>query len=109
MNDQLQLPLQPLSENLPSSTYSEFERDAPKYEAYESAIHFALKSVFEKFNVKEIDPVGERFDPHRHQAISTVQSDLEPNSVVQVLQKGYQLHERVLRPALVTVAKAVEN
>ena len=68
-----------------------------------------LKSVFEKFNVKEIDPVGERFDPHRHQAISTVQSDLEPNSVVQVLQKGYQLHERVLRPALVTVAKAVEN
>ena len=68
-----------------------------------------LKSVFEKFNLKEIDPVGEKFDPHRHQAISTVQSDLEPNTVVQVLQKGYQLHERVLRPALVTVAKAVEN
>lgn len=68
-----------------------------------------LRSVFEKFNVKEIDPAGEKFDPHRHQAISTVQSDLEPNTVVQVLQKGYQLHERVLRPALVTVAKAVEN
>ena len=70
-----------------------------------------LKSVFEKFNLKEIDPVGQKFDPHRHQAISTVESDAEPNTVVQVLQKGYLLHERVIRPALVTVAKAkaVEN
>jgi molecular chaperone GrpE len=70
-----------------------------------------LKSVFEKFNVKEIDPAGEKFDPHRHQALSTAESDLEPNTVVQVLQKGYLLHERVIRPALVVVAKskAVEN
>ena len=65
-----------------------------------------LKSVFEKFNVKEIDPAGEKFDPHRHQAISTVESGAEPNSVVQVLQKGYLLHDRVIRPALVVVAKA---
>jgi molecular chaperone GrpE len=64
-----------------------------------------LKSVFEKFNVKEIDPLGEKFDPHRHQAISTVESDAEPNTVVQVLQKGYLLHDRVIRPALVIVAK----
>lgn len=70
-----------------------------------------LKSVFEKFNVTEIDPVGQKFDPHRHQAISTVESDAEPNTVVQVLQKGYLLHERVIRPALVTVSrhKTVEN
>ena len=70
-----------------------------------------LKSVFEKFNVNEIDPAGQKFDPHRHQAISTVESDAEPNTVVQVLQKGYLLHDRVVRPALVTVAKAkaVEN
>jgi len=70
-----------------------------------------LKSVFEKFNVKEINPLGEKFDPHRHQAISTVEADAEPNAVVQVLQKGYLLHERVVRPALVIVAKAkaVEN
>jgi molecular chaperone GrpE len=68
-----------------------------------------LKSVFERFNVKEIDPAGEKFDPHRHQAISTVESDREPNTVVQVLQKGYLLHERVIRPALVTVAKTVES
>ncbi|MBI4194750.1 MAG: nucleotide exchange factor GrpE [Betaproteobacteria bacterium] len=70
-----------------------------------------LKSVFDKFNLAEIDPAGEKFDPHRHQAISTVDSDAEPNTVVQVLQKGYLLHERVIRPALVMVAKkkAVEN
>ena len=65
-----------------------------------------LKAVFEKFNLKEIDPVGEKFDPNRHQAISTVEADAEPNTVVQVLQKGYLLHDRVVRPALVTVAKA---
>ena len=70
-----------------------------------------LKAVFEKFNLKEIDPAGEKFDPHRHQAISTVESDAEPNTVVQVLQKGYLLHERVVRPALVIVtkSKAVES
>lgn len=65
-----------------------------------------LESVFEKFSLKEIDPAGEKFDPHRHQAISAVESDREPNTVVQVLQKGYMLHDRVIRPALVTVAKA---
>jgi molecular chaperone GrpE len=65
-----------------------------------------LNSVFDKFAIREITPVGERFDPHRHQAISQVESDQEPNTVVSVLQKGYLLHDRVLRPALVTVAKA---
>src|SRR5258706_14179331 len=65
-----------------------------------------LDSVFEKFQIKEINPLGEKFDPHRHQAISQVGSDAEPNTVVQVLQKGYFLHDRVLRPALVIVAKA---
>jgi molecular chaperone GrpE len=70
-----------------------------------------LRSVFEKFNVKEDDPAGQKFDPHRHQAISTAESAAEPNTVVQVLQKGYLLHDRVIRPALVIVAKskAVEN
>lgn len=65
-----------------------------------------LKSAFEKFRVTEIDPQGQKFDPHRHQAIGTVESDAEPNTVVQVLQKGYLLHDRVIRPALVMVAKA---
>jgi molecular chaperone GrpE len=65
-----------------------------------------LNSVFEKFAIREINPVGEKFDPHRHQAISQVESAQEPNTVVTVLQKGYLLHDRVLRPALVIVAKA---
>jgi molecular chaperone GrpE len=65
-----------------------------------------LTAVFEKFNVIEINPAGHKFDPHRHQAINTVESDAEPNSVVQVFQKGYLLNDRVLRPAMVSVAKA---
>jgi len=56
--------------------------------------------------VAEICPVGQKFDPHRHQAISALESDAEPNTVVQVLQKGYLLHDRVIRPALVIVAKS---
>jgi molecular chaperone GrpE len=66
-----------------------------------------LDGVFEKFSVKAINPLGEKFDPHRHQAISQVDAaDAEPNTVVNVLQKGYLLHDRVLRPALVVVSKA---
>jgi molecular chaperone GrpE len=65
-----------------------------------------LVMAFEKFSLNEINPIGEKFDPHRHQAMSVVETDATPNSVVQVLQKGYSLHDRVLRPALVCVAKA---
>jgi molecular chaperone GrpE len=65
-----------------------------------------LEAVFEKFAIRMLDPAGQKFDPHRHQAISQVESDQEANTVVMVLQKGYTLHDRVLRPALVTVAKA---
>jgi len=65
-----------------------------------------LSSAFEKYKVLEVNPVGQKFDPHRHQAISMVPSDAAPNTVVSVLQKGYVLHDRVLRPAMVAVAKA---
>ena len=64
-----------------------------------------LQSVFEKFAIKEIDPQNQKFDPHYHQAISQVETEGEPNTVVTVLQKGYLLHDRVLRPALVIVSK----
>lgn len=67
-----------------------------------------LDAAFEKYAVKAVTPQGEKFDPHRHQAISQVESDQEPGTVVSVLQKGYLLHDRVLRPALVIVAKAKE-
>ena len=69
-----------------------------------------LKSAFEKAHLSEIAPaVGERFDPHRHQAMAAVPAEAEPNTIVALMQKGYALHERVLRPALVTVARAVEK
>lgn len=66
-----------------------------------------LRAAFEKANLKEINPVGEKFDPHRHQAISTVAAQgVAPNHVVSVLQKGWTIADRVLRPALVTVAQS---
>ncbi len=77
-------------------------------ESFKSGMELTLKqlaSVFEKFNIKEINPVGEKLDPHKHQAIGMVESDQPANTVVSVMQKGYALNERVLRPALVTVAK----
>ena len=64
-----------------------------------------LSAVFEKFNIAEINPLGEKFDPHKHQAISMLENSGEPNTVTSVLQKGYTLNDRVLRPALVMVAK----
>jgi molecular chaperone GrpE len=71
-----------------------------------------LRSAFERAGVAEVSPEpGQRFDPHRHHAMATAESDQEPNTVLDVLQKGYTLHDRIVRPALVTVAraKAVEN
>lgn len=65
-----------------------------------------LSSAFEKSGLSTIDPVGEKFDPHRHQAISMLESEQEPNTVITVLQKGYLIGERVLRPALVIVSRA---
>jgi molecular chaperone GrpE len=68
-----------------------------------------LQAAFEKSSVREVNPVGEKFDPNRHQAISAVASDQAPNTVLNVLQKGYTLFDRTLRPALVTVAKAQDS
>ena len=65
-----------------------------------------LVAAFEKAALTEVNPLGEKFDPNRHQAISVVDSAQEPNTVVTVLQKGYLLADRVLRPAMVVVAKA---
>ena len=65
-----------------------------------------LNSALEKGRVAVINPIGEKFDPHRHQAISMVPAEQEPNTVVAVLQKGFMIADRVLRPALVTGAAA---
>jgi len=69
-----------------------------------------LRAAFDKGRLAEIDPAGQRFDPHSHQAISMVPAEaaggVPPNHVVAVLQKGWRIADRVLRPALVTVASA---
>jgi molecular chaperone GrpE len=67
-----------------------------------------LNAVFDKAKLTEINPINEKFDPHRHQAMTMVPHPGEPNQVVSVMQKGYLLHERVIRPALVTVSKAMD-
>ena len=65
-----------------------------------------LNSVFEKFNIDEINPIDEKFNPNEHQAISMIESeDKEANTILDVLQKGYKLNERVIRPAMVVVSK----
>ena len=83
--------------------------DKASLETLKSGVELTLKqlaTVFGKFQIQEINPIGEKFDPHQHQAMAMVEADAEPNTVMMVMQKGYALHGRVLRPALVSVAKA---
>jgi molecular chaperone GrpE len=84
--------------NLPSATPEQIKEGA-------AATLKQLKAALERNRVMQIDPAaGSKFDPHQHQAISVVPSEQEANTVVSVLQKGYLIADRVLRPALVTVS-----
>jgi len=75
-------------------------------EGVEMTLTLFMNSL-KKFNVKQLDPVGEPFDPQQHEAMSMVSApDAEPNSVVAVVQKGYTLNDRLVRPAMVVIAKA---
>ncbi|GHT86821.1 hypothetical protein AGMMS49960_16620 [Betaproteobacteria bacterium] len=65
-----------------------------------------LVTAFGSANLAEENPLGQKFDPNKHQAISAVEAEAEPNTVINVLQKGYLLHGRVIRPAMVIVARA---
>ncbi|MBL8513591.1 MAG: nucleotide exchange factor GrpE [Betaproteobacteria bacterium] len=80
----------------------------PSVESYKTGVELTarqLAQVFEKFSIVELNPAGPKFDPTRHQAIAAIESDQPANTVVDVMQRGYLLHDRVLRPALVAVAK----
>jgi molecular chaperone GrpE len=82
--------------------------DNASLESVKSGVELTLKQlsgVFEKNAINEINPMGARFDPNWHQAIGMVDADGEPNTVATVLQKGYLLNDRVIRPALVMVVK----
>lgn len=75
-------------------------------EGVEMTLNLFMSSL-KKFNVEQLNPVGEPFDPQQHEAMSMVPApDAEPNSVVAVVQKGYLLNGRVVRPAMVMVAKS---
>ena len=86
---------------------SAHENEAVK--AIYDGVDLTLKSFsdcFSKFNIEAVDPLGEPFDPALHQAMSMQENpDVEPNTIIAVMQKGYTLHGRVIRPAMVLVAK----
>ena len=78
-------------------------------EGVEMTLNLFMNSL-QKFNVVQLNPVGEPFDPQMHEAMSMVPApDAEPNSVVAVVQKGYTLNNRLVRPAMVVVAKAGDS
>ena len=82
--------------------------DNVTFEAIKDGVDLTLKQlskVFETFGISEIDPLGEMLDPHKHQAMSAVDSDESANTILSVFQKGYLLNDRLIRPALVSVAK----
>ncbi|MGN6390198.1 MAG: nucleotide exchange factor GrpE [Burkholderiaceae bacterium] len=83
--------------------------DTPSVESLKEGVDMTLRqlsSAFEKHRLVEVNPAaGEKLDPMKHQAISMVQANQEANTIVSVLQKGYMIADRLLRPALVTVAQ----
>lgn len=89
------------------SSASDSEDDVVK--AIHEGVNITLKSFaacFSKFKIVAVDPLGEPFDPLLHQAMSMQENaDVEPNTVIAVMQKGYTLHGRVIRPAMVMVSK----
>jgi len=87
--------------------------DSPEVVKFKEGSELTIKqfeAVFQKFNIEAIDPVGQPFNPELHQAMTMqVSSDVAPNTVLNVFQKGYILNGRLLRPAMVVVAKAEDK
>lgn len=85
------------------------QADSEQIKAMQEGVELTLKGFLEvlaRFNVLPIAPLGEPFDPELHQAVATVpKPDSEPNTVLEVMQKGYSLNGRVIRPAMVVVSK----
>lgn len=97
-------------DNLERAVEAAKDNDDEHVKAIYDGVNLTLKSFVDlcaKFNIAAIDPLGEPFDPLRHQAVTMQENgDVEPNSVIAVMQKGYSLHDRVIRPAMVMVSKA---
>lgn len=100
--------LLPVVDNL-ERAIAAMESDSGDHSAIAEGVQLTLKSfhdVLARFKVEAVEPHGQPFDPELHQAMSMVPNpDVEPNSVIEVFQKGYTLHGRLVRPAMVVVAK----
>ena len=96
-------------DNLERSLEAASDSEDEVVKAIHEGVDLTLKSLsdcFAKFNIETVDPLGEPFDPQIHQAMTMQESpDAEPNTVIAVMQKGYTLHGRVIRPAMVIVSK----
>ena len=96
-------------DNLERSAAAAEASEDEAVQAIKEGVELTLKGFmdcFKRFNIEAVDPLGEPFDPQLHQAMSIQESpDAEPNSVIAVMQKGYILHGRVIRPAMVMVSK----
>jgi molecular chaperone GrpE len=96
-------------DNLERSAAAAEASEDEAVQAIKEGVELTLKGFmdcFKRFNIEAVDPLGEPFDPQLHQAMSIQESpDAEPNSVIAVMQKGYTLHGRVIRPAMVMVSK----
>jgi len=97
-------------DNLERALAAVAENEDANVKPLKEGVELTLKGFLEtceKFNIQQMDPEGEPFDPQLHQAMSMVPNpDVEPNTVVTVVQKGYLLNDRVIRPAMVIVSKA---
>jgi len=101
--------LHAVMDNLERSAAAAEASEDEAVQAIKEGVELTLKGFmdcFKRFNIEAVDPLGEPFDPQLHQAMSIQESpDAEPNSVIAVMQKGYTLHGRVIRPAMVMVSK----
>jgi len=95
-------------DNLERAVNAASEHEDEVVKAIHEGVNLTLKSFadcFAKFNIEAVDPMGEPFDPALHQAMTMQENtEVEPNTVIAVMQKGYTLHGRVLRPAMVVVS-----
>ncbi|MEM1404643.1 MAG: nucleotide exchange factor GrpE [Pseudomonadota bacterium] len=101
--------LLPVADNLERALEAA-NRDDEAVKPIAEGVDLTLKTLLdalEKFQIEQVDPAGEPFDPQLHQAMSMVENpDAEPNTVLSVMQKGYTLNGRLVRPAMVIVSKA---
>ena len=105
--------LLPVMDSLEKAIETSEQAQTPEDDPQLEGLRLCLKlfsEVLEKEGIVVVDPLGTPFDPNLHEALSLIENpDLEPNSVMAVIQKGYQLHERLVRPAMVMVSKAPEG